>query len=337
LALVLGAAAVLGAALQLCVQLPSVRRLLGSLLPSRDWRRPDVRQAASRLGPVVLGRGVVQLSSFLDTLLASLLPTGANAALGYIQTVYSLPVSLFGVGEAAATLPEMSRDGATTERDERLRRLRERLEESLTRVAFTTVPTTFAFGLLADQWVGALYQTGRFDARATAFVAPALAVYALALLPNASVRIVASAFYALGDTRTPATYAVLRVVVSAGLSYALMQPMGLVGLCAGASVAGWLEALALVVRARHELDGLSLSFRRWGTFVFSAVAGSAAGLIARSLMHGAPILLSAIVSLPIFGAVYLAVCALMGAAEVREVLAALGRRLGLRGPRQNGG
>jgi len=341
LALVLGAAAVAGAGLQLAVQLPAVRRLLGSLRPTRDWQRPDVQQAARRLGPVVLGRGVVQLSSFLDTLLASLLPTGANAALGYIQTLYSLPVSLFGVGEAAAALPEMSRDGATQEREERVRRLRERLGESLTRVAFTTVPTTFAFGLMADHWVGALYQTGRFDARATALVAPALAVYSLALLPNASVRIVASAFYALGNTRTPAIYAVLRVMVSAGLSFFLMQRLrlvglGVVGLCAGATAAGWLEALALLARVRGDLDGLPLSARRWGTFLLSAVVASAAGLGARALMSGAPPLLSAGVALPTFGAVYLALCALMGATEVREILGLLGRRLGFTWPRQNG-
>jgi putative peptidoglycan lipid II flippase len=277
----------------------------------------------------------------LDTLLASLLPTGANAALGYIQTLYALPVSLFGVGEAAAALPEMSRDGATQEREERVRRLRERLGESLTRVAFTTVPTTFAFALMADQWVGALYQTGRFDARATALVAPALAVYSLALLPNASVRIVASAFYALGNTRTPAIYAVVRVAISAGLSYFLMQRLrlvglGVVGLCAGAAAAGWIEALALAVRVRRELDGLPMSLRRWGTFLLAAVAASAAGLGARSLMSGASPLLSAAVALPAFGAVYLALCALMGATEVREILGALGRRVGFTWPRQNG-
>jgi putative peptidoglycan lipid II flippase len=336
LALVLGAAAVLGAALQLSIQLPSVRRLLGSLRPSADWGRPDVRQAATRLGPVVLGRGVVQLSSFLDTLLASLLPTGANAALGYIQTLYALPVSLFGVGEAAATLPEMARDGATVDRAERMRLLRGRLGESLTRVGFTTVPTTLAFALLADQWVGALYQTGRFDARATALVAPALAAYALGLLPNASVRIVASAFYALGDTRTPASYAIVRVVISGVLSFVLMQRFGVAGLCAGAAMAGWLEALALFFRVRRELEGLPLSFRRWGTFALSAVIASAAGLLGRGLLRGAPVLASAAVSLPLFGAVYLALCALMGAVEVREILAALGRRLGFTWPRQNG-
>jgi putative peptidoglycan lipid II flippase len=222
-----------------------------------------------------------------------------------------------------------------------VRRLRERLAESLTRVAFTTVPTTFAFALMADQWVGALYQTGRFDARATALVAPALAVYSLALLPNASVRIVASAFYALGNTRTPAIYAVVRVAISAGLSFFLMQRLrlvglGVVGLCAGAAAAGWLEAVALGLSIRGELEGLPLSPRRWGTFGLAAVVASAAGLGARSFMAGAPPLLSAAVSLPVFGGVYLALCALMGAAEVREILGALGRRFGLTWPRQNG-
>ncbi len=329
LALLLGWSALGGASLQLLVQLPLARRLLGGRLrPTGGWRSADVREAARALGPVVLGRGVVQLSALLDTFLASLLGTGANATLGYVQALYVLPVSLFGVGEAAAVLPELARDTAAKDDDARRATMRHRVGESLTRIGFTTVPTTVGFALLADQLVGALYQTGRFDAAATRFVAPALAAYILGLCANASVRVMASAFYAVGDTKTPARFAVYRVVVSAGGSYLLMRRFGVVGLCGGAAAAGWVEALALGSRLRHRLGGLELPARRWGAFVLSSIVAAAAGLLVRHLCAGLPILLQACSSLPAFGAAYLGAAYALGVPDLMSFLAAVRRRLG---------
>ncbi len=329
LALWMGYGALGGGALQLAVQFPLTRRLLGGrACPTARWKNPDVRQATRALGPVVLGRGIVQLSALLDTFLASLLPTGANAALGYVQTLYVLPVSLFGVGEAAAVLPEMARETAAQSPGQRQAALRQRLSESLSRIGFTTVPTTAAFVVLADQVVGAFYETGRFGHSATRLVATALATYILALVANASVRVMASAFYALGDTATPAKLAVARVTVSATLSFVLMRRFGIAGLCGGAAAAGWIEALALGWGLRKRLGGLDLEGGRWLRFVVSAIAASAAGLLLARACVGLPILLSAAVTLPAFGAVYLAAAAALGTPDVLQAARALRRRLG---------
>ncbi|MHB8419717.1 MAG: murein biosynthesis integral membrane protein MurJ [Myxococcales bacterium] len=326
LALWMGYGALAGGALQLLVQLPACRKLLGSLRPTAAWRTADVRQAARALGPVVVGRGVVQLSALLDTFLASLLGTGANAALGYVQTLYILPISLFGVGEAAAVLPEMARETASADPEARRLALRRRLGESLTRVGFTTVPTTVCFAVLADQLVGAFYQTGRFTREATHFVAPALAAYILALVANASVRVMASAYYALSDTKTPARFAVYRVTVSAALSYAAMQRFGVVGLCAGAALAGWLEALALGQGLRRRLDGIPLEGSRWLKFAVAAAVAAAAGLAAKHACAGWRVLWSACVTLPAFGATYLAAAYALGTPDVVELVRAVRRR-----------
>ena len=243
LAVILGDAALGGAALQLLVQLPSVRRLLGSVTPRFIAPTDEVRRAVRALGPVILGRGVVQLSALIDTLLASLLPVGANAVMGYVQSIYLLPVSLFGVGAAAAALPEMS--SQATDLEGGRTKLRAQVSESLTRVAFTTLPATLAFLALSDQIVGLLYQTGKFDRATTLLVAAPLAAAGTGLLANASVRVLASAFYALGDTSTPARLAVVRVASSIGLSYALMLRYGVVGLAAGSAIGAWIEALLL--------------------------------------------------------------------------------------------
>ncbi len=327
--------ALLGGVLQLVVQLPQCRRLLGSLRPTRDWGTDDVKQATRALGPVVVGRGIVQLSALLDTFLASLLPTGANAALGYVQTLYVLPVSLFGVGEAAAALPEMARETAAQSVEEQHAALRRRLGDSLTRVGFTTVPTTVCFVVLADQLVGSLFQTGKFDSDATRLVAAALAAYSLGLLANASVRVLASAYYALSDTKTPAKMAIYRVVVSAALSYTLQLKFQIVGLCLGAATAGWIEVLVLGGILRRRLGGLPLDWRRWLKFATSAIAAAGGGYYARSwcLAHldvtgRLTLIVSAAISLSVFGGVYLGVAYALGTPDVRDFVAAVRRRLG---------
>ena len=326
LAVILGYAALCGAGLQLMVQLPSVRRLLGgSVVPRFARSTEEVKRAVRALGPVVLGRGVVQISALVDTFLASLLPVGANAVMGYVQAIYMFPVSLFGVGAAAAALPEMS--SLVTDVEHGRRRLQAQTSESLTRVAFTTVPATLAFLTLPDQIVGLLYQTGKFDALTTLAVAAPLAAAGTGLLANAGVRVLASAFYALGDTSTPARLAVIRVACSIGLSYALMLRYGVVGLAAGSAIGGWLEAFLLAGRARRRLGGLRLPAGRWGKILLSAVVAAAAGVATKIALSGSELHLRAVGALASFGLAYLAVAWALGLPDVRSPFAAVGRRL----------
>jgi putative peptidoglycan lipid II flippase len=338
LAMITGYGALAGAGLQLLVQLPSVRGLLGSVIPTFAQRTQEVRRAVRALGPVILGRGVVQLSALVDNSLASLLPVGAVAALTYAQNVYLLPVSLFGVGAAAAALPEMARQAQGVEGMEPLRA---QIAESLTRLAFTTVPATLVFWVLPDQIVGAIYQTGRFDAGSTVLVSAILAVYGTTLLANAGVRVVANAFFALGDTATPARLAVVRVVVSIALSFVLMQRYGVMGLAAGSVIGGWLEAVLLVRRARRRFGRLGLPAGRWGKIFLAAILAAAAGYAVKAIFpwndlvifrdggpwEGWQVLVKATASLGAFGLTYLVVAWGLGLPDVRSPLEAIGRRL----------
>ena len=202
-------------------------------------------------------------------------------------------------------------------------------------MGFTTVPTTVCFVVLADQLVGSLFQTGKFDSDATRLVAAALAAYSIGLLANASVRVLASAYYALSDTKTPAKMAIYRVVVSAGLSYTLQLKLQIVGLCLGAAVAGWLEVLVLGGILRRRLGGLPMDGGRWGKFIASALAAAAAGYVARDwcVHHLAAtgklsLILSAAVSLGTFGVTYLGVAYALRTPDVRDFVAAVRRRFG---------
>src|SRR5690606_31893383 len=92
--------ALIGAGLQIAVLLPAVRSALGSLKPTLDARAEGVAEAARRMPSALLGRGGIQLSGLVDTMLVSFLGTGANATFAYAQAIYLLPMSLLGTGEA---------------------------------------------------------------------------------------------------------------------------------------------------------------------------------------------------------------------------------------------
>lgn len=281
LAVALAWGALAGAALQLGIQLPAVRSLLRSLRPSFDARRPTVRTVLRRFGPAVAGRGVVQLSAYVDLFLASFLAVGAVAALTYAQVFYLLPISLFGMSIAAAELPELSRlndapagaaqaGGAATEA------LRTRLHEGLGRVAFFVVPTAVAYLVLGDLVVATLLQTGRFDAGDTRLVWYVLAAFSLGLVATTASRLLQNGLYALGDTRTPARIAGLRVVLAAVLGAVLMLQLDRVvvdgpGL-GGLDVAGAVPALVPLPAELRDAAGGALRLGAVGLALASAVA-----------------------------------------------------------------
>ncbi|WP_438020828.1 murein biosynthesis integral membrane protein MurJ [Sorangium sp. So ce315] len=273
-----------GAALQLALLLPSARRLLGGLSPRLDARDPSVREASRKLPAALLGRGIIQVSGLVDTLLVSFLGTGANAAFNYAQTVYLLPMSILGTGEAAVALPEMARDTAEADVARRNEALSRRLGASLARITVLTVPTTAVFMLLGRELITLLLQTGTFDRASTARVEPLVCAYGLALLGNAAGRVLITASFALGDTSTPARFALYRVLVSTGLSLLLMQRLDVLGVVIGAVIAGWVEALALAHRVRREIGGLGLDQIRIGRVAALTVVSVGSGVALRAAL-----------------------------------------------------
>jgi putative peptidoglycan lipid II flippase len=322
LAMAVAWGALAGAALQVAALLPGARALIGRIAPRFDASNPDVRKAARRLPGALLGRGVVQISGLIDTQLVSFLGAGAVATFGYAQTIYLLPMSLLGTGEAAAALPDMAGGSAEADPDQRAAALRARLGDSLARLAALTIPTTAAFVVLGDELVALLLQTGSFDRESTARVARVLAAYGFGLLANASVRVLSVACYALGDTRTPARYAVLRVAVSTAVAVALMRRLDVLGVVLGAVLAAWVEAVMLARRVRREIGGLGLARVRAGriallTAISAGAGAGAAALVPPAWRGGA---LASIVALGAFGAAFAAAAPLLGLFDVRALL-----------------
>src|SRR5207245_6568712 len=156
------------------------------------------------------------------------------------QLVQVLPISLFGVAVTAVALPDLSRDAIAEAANEQLRA---RIAVGFRRIAFFVIPAAFAFTALGPQIIGALFQTGRFDADDTMLVGGVLAAYGIGLLGQSTVKLFASGFYALRDTRTPVTIAASSLIVSAILSWLLMRRFGPAGIALGSSIGGTLHTV----------------------------------------------------------------------------------------------
>jgi putative peptidoglycan lipid II flippase len=322
LAEVLAWSAFAGAALQLGVLLPAARHLLGGLTPRFDTRDPSVREAAAKLPAALLGRGVIQISGLVDTLLVSFLGTGANAVFNYAQTVYLLPMSLLGTGEAAAALPEMARDTAEVDIARRNEALSRRLGASLARITVLTVPATAAFVVLGRELIMLLLQTGTFDRSSTARVEPLLAAYGFALLGNASGRVLITMSFALGDTKTPARYALYRVLVSTAIALALMRRLDVLGVVIGAVVAGWVEAIALAYRVRKVIGRLGLEQVRAGRVAALTAISVGCGAALRAALPAALAAtpLGAALILGAFGGAFALAAPALGLFSLRSLL-----------------
>jgi putative peptidoglycan lipid II flippase len=338
LAVVAAWASVAGSGLQFAIQVPTVLTVARGLRPSLALGSESVRTVIRNFAPTFLSRGVVQISAYVDALLASLLPTGAVAALAYAQTLYTLPVSLFGMSVSAAELPAMS--SVTGDAGEVAAQLRTRLNNGLRQIAFFIVPSAMAFAALGQVLAAALFQSGAFTRGDSFYIWGILAGASVGLLAGTMGRLYASGFYALRDTRTPLRFAVLRVVLTTGLGYLAAIPLpgllgvpsrwGVAGLTASAGIAGWVE-FALLRRGLNRRIGPTgldprLAGRLWLAAVAAAVAGGAVALWLP--LAGHPIGLAAVV-IAVYGGVYFSVTSALGveeAAAFRRRISQPGRR-----------
>lgn len=306
-----------GSLLQLLIQLPGALRHVSGVAWGIDLTAPGVRQVVRNWVPVVVGAGVAQISSIIDTQLGSLLGTGAVATLGYAQLIAVLPVSLFGVSVAAAALPQLSRDAAGQGTEV----LRARIGEGARRVMFFVIPSALAFVVLPGPIVGTLFQTGQFSADDTATVAGVLACYAIGLPAQASVKLLASGFYALGDTRSPVKAATVSMALAALLAFLLMRRYGPAGIALGASAAAYVN-VALNFRGLEKRLSLAQG-RSWrgsrGALVAGGVA-AAAGWLVMTRMGGVAPWMVAVPSLGAFGVVYLGLTNMFGHPDARSIL-----------------
>ena len=339
LAVLLAWGSVIGSFVQFTVQVPVVLRVAPDLRVALDLASEEVRIVTRNFVPVFISRGVVQVSAYIDALLASLLPTGAVTGIANAQLLYTLPISLFGMSVAAAELPTMSGEAVADAGGREA--LRRRLDGGLRRIAFFVIPSAMAFLALGDVIVAALLQTGRFRHEDAVYVWGILAGSAVGLLASTLGRLYSSSYYALRDTRTPLRFAIVRVVLTTVLGYLFALPLprllnvpqawGAAGLTASAGIAGWVEMLLLrrTMNARIGPTGLPVSYvaKLWT----AAIAGAAAAWAAKLSIPQMPPVAAAILILGPYGLIFLAFAVLLRVEGTMDAVRMILRRRDING------
>ena len=260
-----------GGAAQLAFQLPSVWRAGFAWRPQWDLRHEGVRQIMRLMGPAILGGAALQINMLVNTNIAAGLRDGAGHVmngpvswLSYAFRFMQLPMGLFGVSISYATLPRISKQAAEGD----FAGFRNTLSRSIVTVLLLTVPSSVGLLLLGESMIGIVYQHGRFLTFDTHQTGAALSFYALGLAGYAAVKLLAPAFYALGDARTPMLVSLASVLVNAvsavvlvhGIGFgspgAAFSGFGYAGLALSLSLVSTFNALMLAALIRPRLGGL---------------------------------------------------------------------------------
>jgi putative peptidoglycan lipid II flippase len=328
---------VAGSALQMLVQLPVVLRVLGRLRLALRRKSPHVREIVRNFGPVFVGRGVVQISAYVDAWIASFLVAGSVAALTYAQNLSVLPVSLFGMSVSAAELPAMS--SLRGDESAIAAAMRQRLDAGMQRIAFWIVPSAMAFLAIGDVVAGVIYQNGRFNREVAVWVWGILAGSAVGLLATTLGRLYASSLYALRDTKTPFRFALVRVTLTIVLGYLFALPLraalglpatwGAAGLTISAGIAGWVE-FALLRRAVNQRIGKTgIPARRLATLWGAAALAAAVAFGIHTLAPRSRPLVAGALVIAAYGVTYFASTWIAGVEDAVDNAARIARRLGL--------
>jgi putative peptidoglycan lipid II flippase len=328
-AILLAWGSVVGSALQFGVQIPTVLHYAPRLRAGLDRQSEHVREVLRNFVPVATSRGVVNISAYVDLWLATWLGKGPVTGLTTAQTLYTLPVSLFGMAISAAELPAMS--SALGAESEIAAHLRRRLNNGLRQIAFFIVPSAMAFLTLGGVITAALFQTGRFHHTDADYVWGILAGSSVGLLASTLGRLYSSTYYALRDTRTPLRYAVIRVALTTGLGYLCALPLprwigidqrwGVAGLTASAGIAGWIEFALLRRTLNRRIGATGLPASLVAKLWTAAAAGAAVAWGIKLAIGPLDPRLAAIAILGPYGLTYFGVARLLRVEELGQLLA----------------
>jgi len=240
---------------QVAIQWPVLRREGYRYRPMLDLKARGLREVLLLMGPGTLGLAATQVNVFVNTWLATGEGTGAVSWLNYAFRLMYLPLGLFGVSIATASIPRIARRAAADDRDG----LRRTISTGVSMMLALTVPATLGLVVLARPIVALLFERGHFTPADTAATAGALMCYAIGLSGYSIVKVATPTFYAIGKSRVPVIVSAATISLNIALNLMLVRTMGYRGLALGTSVAALANAGALLYLLRRELDGLHIS------------------------------------------------------------------------------
>lgn len=338
---------VFGGLLQLLFQVPSLIRSGFRYWPAVQMAHPGFRNVLRLMGPAILGNASVQINVLVNSNFATGLTDAAGHAmngpvswLNYAFRFMQLPLGIFGVAIASASLPAISRSAAA----EDMPGFRDTLSHSLALVMLLTMPSAAGLAVLGESMIAVIYQHRAFTAFATHQTAAALSCYAIGLTGYAAVKILAPAFYALNDARTPMIVSMASVAINFAVALTMTKlfHLGHRGLALSTSAVALFNFVLLLVLIRKRIGGIqgAALLREFlkillASALLCAVCFSSDFWIRR--IAGAQffaLLLDLAVSIALGSAAFYAACQLLQVEELETAEAAIARpllrRLGLR-------
>ena len=271
--------ALVGGVGQVAIQFPALYREGFRFHFGFTLTDPGLRDVLRLMGPGTLAGAAVQINLLVNMVLATGEGTGAVSWLGYAFRVMYLPIGLFGVSIAAASLPTVSRHAA----HEDFQGMRETISRALRLMLMLNVPATIGLIALGQPIVQLIFERGSFSSIDTVSTTAALLFYAPGLVGYSAVRIAVPAFYALGNSLLPAYISMATVALNIALNLILVNLIGYQGLALGTSVAAIANALVLLIVLNRRLGGLNIK-QIITTGVKIALASLAMGMAA-TLTH----------------------------------------------------
>ncbi|MDZ7790588.1 MAG: murein biosynthesis integral membrane protein MurJ [Xanthomonadales bacterium] len=275
--------------LQLLVQLPVLARHDVLPFPKPAFGHPGVRRIMKLMVPTLFGSSVAQVSLLFDVFFASLLTSGSLAWLYYGDRLMEFPLGMFGVALSVVILPTLSSLHARNGHEA----YRATLDWAVTLGLLIALPAAVGLAMVAQPLVITLFQHGAFTAHDAAMAAAALLAYCLGLPAFIGVKILAPAYFARQDTKTPVKVAIIALVANMGLNVVFVVAIALwlaggdygngffamlaehpgahAGLALASSVSGWINASLLWRGLRHQSLAPRLPWRHVG----QAMAGCA--------------------------------------------------------------
>jgi putative peptidoglycan lipid II flippase len=251
---------VMGGALQLIWQIPSLQRQGFRFRPAFDFNHPGLRHIFKLMVPAIIGNASVQVNVLVNTFFATSINDpvrGVDGPTGWLQYAFrfmQLPLGLFGVAIATATLPAIGRSAASGDVDE----FRETLARSLGLVFLLTVPAAAGLVVLGPSIIGAIYEGREFAAYDTRQTAMALSYYSIGLAGYAAVKVLTPAFYALKDSQTPMVVSLASIGINGGAAWFLVRhtKMGHAGMALSTSCVALFSFVTLFLVIRQKLGGI---------------------------------------------------------------------------------
>jgi putative peptidoglycan lipid II flippase len=248
----LAIAVTVGALLHLLIQIPGLQLVGMVYKPVAEWREEGVREVGRLMLPRIIGLAAVQINFLVTTFFASQVSDAAISGINYAWLIVMTPLGLFGMAISTAVFPTLAEHAAT----ESMEDLRRTLSLALRLILFLTLPASVGLMILGKPLVAFFFEHGAFTAASTDITVAALLFYAIGLFALSGIEILSRGFYALSDTRTPVTFAVVSMLANLILCLILVGPFGVRGLGLALSLSAILEFFLLFRVLRRRMFGL---------------------------------------------------------------------------------